>query len=142
VGQSCLSKFQNRYEELNITSVAFPWIGATNGGLPWNQVHALIRQYLKDPPNIDIEVIEFDADASDPLYRVLRRQTKIYSQEEFAQRATITRHASAIIFENLEHTPSLARVCETPGIGKTTIENLYSYLLHNNDDEYPQRKLF
>lgn len=141
--ESCLDKFRKHYQELGISSAAFPWIGSMNGGLPWEQVHNLIRQYLKDLPHIDIEVIEFDPDAPDPLYRELCKKVFELSQDEFSREANITQRAAQIIFEHSGYATSLTRICEAPGIGKTTADNLYKYLVDSEvASENPQRKLF
>src|SRR5262249_11033673 len=66
--EACLEEFVANYHQLGITSVAFPWIGAMNGGLPWEKVHNLMRSYLRPLQDIDIEIIEFDPDVPDPLF--------------------------------------------------------------------------
>ena len=48
-----LMDFISTYKENNITSVAFPKLGASNGGLNWEDVKVLMEKYLND---IDIPV--------------------------------------------------------------------------------------
>ena len=50
-----LEWFRNNYQQLGITSVAFPPLGCGNGGLPWNIVGPLMYKMLFDLP-IDIEI--------------------------------------------------------------------------------------
>lgn len=50
-----LEWFRNNYQELGITSVAFPPLGCGNGGLPWTVVGPLMYKMLSDLP-IDIEI--------------------------------------------------------------------------------------
>lgn len=125
--ESCLEKFVARYRELGIVSVAMPWIGAMNGGLPWDQVHQLMRDYLAPLGDINVEIVEFDPNATDPVFR--RIQTAVGSMDEsaFAQAVGITRRAADAIWHAVaeDRVPSLARLIEMPGIGETTVENLY-----------------
>ena len=48
-----LEEFVNRYKEWNITSIAFPKLGCTNGGLNWDKVQWLMEHHLS---KIDIPV--------------------------------------------------------------------------------------
>lgn len=49
-----LKKFTQTYKDKNITSIAFPKLGCTNGGLNWEeQVKPLMEKYLND---LDIEI--------------------------------------------------------------------------------------
>ena len=50
-----LKWFVDNYEELGITSIAFPPLGCGNGGLNWELVGPLMYHWLKDLP-IDIEI--------------------------------------------------------------------------------------
>lgn len=50
-----LKWFQHSYQELGITSVAFPPLGCGNGGLTWDDVGPEMYQALKDLP-IEIEI--------------------------------------------------------------------------------------
>ena len=50
-----LSWFRDNYQQIGITSIAFPPLGCGNGGLPWSVVGPLMYKMLSDLP-IDIEV--------------------------------------------------------------------------------------
>lgn len=45
-----LKKFVAEYENLGITSIAFPLLGCGNGGLEWEEVKPLMEKYLKRLP--------------------------------------------------------------------------------------------
>lgn len=49
-----LQNFIDTYKEHDIESIAFPKLGAGNGGLNWEKVKQVMEEYLKD---LDIEVI-------------------------------------------------------------------------------------
>ena len=49
-----------------------------NGGLPWSDIHALMLEHLQGIKDIDIEVIEFDPDISDPIYEMLEQHIQGY----------------------------------------------------------------
>lgn len=57
--EECLEKFVVNYQRLKITSIAFPHIGALNGGIPWEQTHLLMLKYLT-PLDLNIEIIQFN----------------------------------------------------------------------------------
>lgn len=48
-----LQEFVAKYKEWGITSIAFPKLGCSNGGLDWNKVRPLMEKYLG---NLDILV--------------------------------------------------------------------------------------
>lgn len=48
-----LQEFVAKYKEWGITSIAFPKLGCSNGGLDWNNVRPLMEKYLGD---LDIPV--------------------------------------------------------------------------------------
>lgn len=53
-----LKNFVKDYENLKITSIAFPKLGCNNGGLNWeNEVKPLMIKYLSDLP-IKVEIYE------------------------------------------------------------------------------------
>ena len=128
--ESCLNKFVANYQKLGIRSVAMPWLGAMNGRLEWEKVHALICAYLSNLPDISVELVEFDPHASDPLYEKLLFEAKHRTTEEFRNRANLTSSAVALILAAVEthQVNSLIDVCSLEGLGKTSIDNLYAFL--------------
>jgi hypothetical protein len=127
--EACLKRFVANYHPLGITSVAFPWLGAMNGGLPWEKVHALMLSYLRPLEDIDVEVIEFDPDVPDPLFVRLRQSVQSQDASLFARQVGITQRAAALVYRVVreQEVPSLVRLCVFPGLGKTTVERLYAY---------------
>jgi O-acetyl-ADP-ribose deacetylase (regulator of RNase III) len=126
--EACLDRFATNYKKLGLSSVAFPWIGAMNGGLPWEKVHSLMRSYLQPLQDINIEIIEFDPAAPDPLFIRLCESVQSLDPSVFARRVGITARSTALVYQALreESVPSFARLCEYPGLGSTTIEHLYA----------------
>ena len=61
--ESGLKKFARTYEQKGITSISFPMLGSSNGGLDWEtQVKPLMEKYLKDLP-IEVRVHEYDPES-------------------------------------------------------------------------------
>lgn len=62
-----LQKFLDTYKEKGITSIAFPLLGASNGGIPEDISLEIMNKYLEQC-DIDIEIYYFDPYAYDDLY--------------------------------------------------------------------------
>lgn len=62
-----LQKFLETYKERGITSIAFPLLGASNGGIPEKISIEIMQKYL-EKCDIDIEIYYFDPYAYDDLY--------------------------------------------------------------------------
>lgn len=62
--ESGLEKFARTYEDKGITSISFPMLGSSNGGLDWEtQVKPLMEKHLKDLP-IEVRVHEYDPESA------------------------------------------------------------------------------
>ncbi|HPL67070.1 MAG TPA: macro domain-containing protein [Smithellaceae bacterium] len=126
--EACLERFVANYRKIGITSIAFPWIGAMNGGLPWEKVLGLMHSYLQPLTDIDVEIIEFDPDVPDLLFTLLCQSAQALDPPAFARRVGITTKAATLVYQAVREAgvPSLARLCDYPGIGGTTVEHLYA----------------
>lgn len=62
-----LQKFLDTYKEKGITSIAFPLLGASNGGIPEKTSIEVMQKYL-EKCDIDIEIYYFDPYVYDDLY--------------------------------------------------------------------------
>jgi len=146
--ESCLKDFVKNYHELGIKSIAFPWMGAMNGGIPIEKIKEITRNYLSNLEDIDIEVYDFDPDASDPLfenliYTVKLRHSNINDLSKIS--GIQPRYMGAIIkILQQENVRSLPRLIELGALGKTSVDKLYAFLIESrtNKDNTYQKTLF
>ncbi len=135
--EETLKKFVSSYKLLGITSVAFPWMGAMNGGLPIETIRALMRKYLSDLDDIDVEIYDFDPNVPCHLYKALQEIVEsekfdVNELEEFSN-IKIRYWIKIIDAVNDSNTNSLNNLCHyiVNGkriIGKTNIERLFWFL--------------
>ena len=76
--EETLQKFVDNYKKLGISSVAFPWMGAMNGGIPLETIKSLTRKYLSTLNDLDIEVYDFDPNVPCDLYNALEYRNRMY----------------------------------------------------------------
>jgi O-acetyl-ADP-ribose deacetylase (regulator of RNase III) len=67
-----LQEFKEKYKEWGITSIAFPRLGCQQGGLNWNEVKPLMEKYLKDLPNLKVEIFSFKPTIEPPIKKSKR----------------------------------------------------------------------
>lgn len=146
--ESCLKKFMAKYKEMDIESVAFPWMGAVNGGIPLQKIKSITRFYLSELPDIDVEVYDFDPDASDSLFEKLSKISKstYLDINDLSKKSGIQPRYVERIMRPLreESIKSLPRLIESGLLGKTNIERLYKFLIDYKIDvkNYRQLTLF
>lgn len=140
--EQTLQKFVDNYHSMGITSVAFPWIGAMNGGLPFETIQSLTRKYLSTLDDIDIEVYDFDPDVPCALYNALVyivNENK-FTPSELEEVSNIKARYWVKIIDAVKdtHTKSINNLCHyiVNGkriIGKTNIERLFVFLTKYKD---------
>ena len=147
--EETLQKFVDNYHSMGITSVAFPWMGAMNGGLPFETIQELTRKYLSNLEDIAVEVYEFDPDVPCSLYNSLKHivSNKTFSLKELENLSQIKVRYWEKIFSavNDENTKSINNLCHyiVNGkriIGKTNIERLFVFLTMYNKGCFPESK--
>jgi len=130
--ESCLRQFVQEYSQKNIHSVAFPWMGAANGGLPLDLIKATTRKHLKDLNDIEVEIYEFAPNVSDPLFEVLRRIADSHDATMFANVSGLQKRACQKIIESIQdgQINSLANLANlvNSGIGEKSTDKLYLFL--------------
>lgn len=149
--EETLQKFVANYHTMGITSVAFPWMGAMNGGLPFEIIQSLTRKYLSELDDIDVEVYDFDPNVPCALYNSLRHivSTHLFTHKELEQMSQIKVRYWEKIFNavNDSNTKSMNNLCHyiVDGnriIGKTNIERLFMFLTKYKEGKYSPRDLF
>ena len=140
--EQTLQKFVDNYHSMGITYVAFPWMGAMNGGLPFETIQSLTRKYLSTLDDIDIEVYDFDPDVPCALYNTLVNivNENKFTPSELEEVSNIKARYWVKIIDAVKdtHTKSINNLCHyiVNGkriIGKTNIERLFVFLTKYND---------
>lgn len=143
--EETLQKFVTNYNSLGITSIAFPWMGAMNGGLPLEIIKGLTRKYLSNLEDIEVEVYDFDPNVPCALYLSLNEIVKnnIFTVKELEKMSEIQGRYWIKIIEAVsnEKTFSMNNLChyEINGkriIGKTNIERLFTFLTKYNKGQF------
>lgn len=143
--EETLQKFVTNYKSLGITSIAFPWMGAMNGGLPLEIIKGLTRKYLSNLEDIEVEVYDFDPNVPCALYLSLNEivNNNIFTVKELEKMSEIQGRYWIKIIEAVsnEKTFSMNNLChyEINGkriIGKTNIERLFTFLTKYNKGQF------
>lgn len=124
-----LQKFVATYAERGITSVAFPLLGAQNGGLDKAQSMALMQQYLSQC-SIPVEIYEYDPSAADDVFDAFKAAFLKSTDAEIAQQSGLRLHAVQRIRQALEdpHLCQLGQLAQVPGIGDKTLEKSFAFI--------------
>ncbi|CAH1524404.1 O-acetyl-ADP-ribose deacetylase (Regulator of RNase III) [Vibrio jasicida] len=126
-----LQKFVGTYKKSPYTSVAFPVLGAGRGGLDEAEVIELMHHYLADL-DIDIEIWQFDAKASDDLYDTLKHAVETQPLESLRKQIGLSEKAWDKVYQAifLEKVNSISAIGAQPGIGEKTLDKLINFCLH------------
>lgn len=142
--ESTLQSFVANYNKMEIKSIAFPWMGAMNGGIPIETIKSIMRKHLQNLPDIDVEVYEFDPNVSGPLFENLKNivndpnlninklsmQSEIQSQYWKKIIDAMNENEIKSLYNLLEITINGKNL-----LGKTNIEKLYLFLSNYKNDK-------
>ncbi len=134
--ESCLRQFISGYKQKGIQSIAFPWMGAMNGGIPLEIIQSTTRRFLENLKDIDIEVYTFDADAKDPLFDRLERIALSDNPSIYLRQSELQPKSYSAIIDAVKSgkVKSLARLIDLRIVGDTSIDKLYLFLTNFADD--------
>ena len=130
-----LDKFKNEYSEKNITSIAFPLLGSSLGGLPEDLVYKTMLSYLEPLKNIDIEIYEYDSNAKDDLFDLFYNKVWRFSVDDYKKNLKINKTAA----ENLKtaidskSVNSMLAIQDIPQLGLKTMESIHNFIKDKKD---------
>ena len=121
-----LEKFAFSYERIGIKSIAFPLLGASNGGIGNERSLEIMEHYLTDC-QIPIEIYQYDPKAYDDLYISFRNKLDEFSIEELILITKIKRHLLLKIIGAVKDTNihSISQLATVNGIGLVTLEKVF-----------------
>ncbi len=125
-----LKKFQDEYLNKNISSIAFPLLGASLGGLSEELVYETMTKYLEPLKNIDIEIYEYDYMASDNLFNIFYNKVSEFTVDDYKLVLKLNKTAA----ENLKNAidgksvKSMLGIQDVPQIGTKAIESIHNFI--------------
>ena len=137
-----LKKFQDEYLNKNISSIAFPLLGASLGGLSEEIVYETMTKYLEPLNNINIEIYEYDYMASDNLFDIFYNNVSDFTVEDYKLLLKLNKTAA----ENLKNAidgksvKSMLGIQDVPQIGTKAIESIHNFI-RNKKNINIQKKL-
>lgn len=125
-----LKKFMETYIERGITSIAFPMLGASLGGLPENVSLKIMTEYL-EKCNIPVEIYRYDPSSYDDLFMKFKQQFKSFPIKELAERTRIRIDIFDKIMKAIENEKirSMSQLLSVPGIGEKSLEKSFRFIM-------------
>lgn len=138
-----LEKFRSTYKQRQIESIAFPLLGAQNGGLDKQTSLSLMQYYLKDL-DIDIEIYEYDPSIYDELYFKLRKYILGVSPKVLSEVSglKLTQAKKVIQVVEVDNIFQINQLLKIKGLGVLSIEKLYAFALDLDMQKINQKFLF
>lgn len=140
--ESGLSKFCSIYKAKGVESIAFPLLGAQNGGMEKELVEEVMHKYLSNL-DIEIEIYEYDPKASDDLMANFRDNFLSESTESLKSKTKLTESKIEKLREILadSYFVSMIQLFDEKGLGEATITSCYKFAM-NPIASNEQLKLF
>ncbi len=125
-----LSKFVDIYKQKNITSCAFPLLGAQNGGLNSDEVRQIMIDFL-EPLDIECEIWGFDPNESDDLYDKFALNFNLNSLKARAKEMGLKNVKFSAIQNAIKSGEyhSLSSLLRAPGIGDKSLEACFKLVM-------------
>lgn len=135
-----LEKFCNTYKQQGITSIAFPLLGAHNGGLEKEDVLSIMKKYLTIC-DIPIEIYEYDPNESDDLFENFKTNWIALSPLQIKEHTSISKDKIVTISSAIEtgKVNSMIGLINEKGIGLKTMEKCFRFIMNERAE---QQKLF
>lgn len=127
-----LQKFVETYKEKGITSIAFPLLGANNGGLDSQKIEEMMISYLSKC-DIPIEIYHYDPQAPDDLFEEFRNKWRQIPQDQKKKLLRTSKRVDTIdLAVNSDSVRSMISLIEYPGIGIKTMESCFKIVMESN----------
>jgi O-acetyl-ADP-ribose deacetylase (regulator of RNase III) len=125
-----LLKFKETYEQKKIKSIAFPLLGAQNGGLSKDESLELLQKHLKGI-EIPIEIYIYKENASDDLFNIFKTAFLSNDLDNLKRLTDLKSNQIKKIVDILENEDlkNMGQLSSFKGIGETTISKCFIYAM-------------
>lgn len=120
-----LKKFLDTYQGKGVSSIAFPLLGASNGGIPQETSLEIMESYLKDC-SIPVEIYQYDPNAPDDLFPDLKAKFTSLTDKEIIEITGLSQISLAKVRMAIEQpeVQSLMSFLAIKGIGFVSAEKV------------------
>lgn len=131
-----LEKFVATYKERGITSIAFPLLGADNGGISQDISLAIMESYLKKL-DINVEIYKYLPNIEDDLYSSVKMLLLSQDIEDISMSTGIGKSHVKKLLDALQSNEihQLNQLGKVKGIGIKTLEKIYKFSISHIDDK-------
>lgn len=139
-----LRKFVEQRERRGIGSIAFPTLGASNGGIPENESVEIMLEHLEGCSG-DVMIYKFDPEAEDDVIPVLRERIRDYrASDELAEAIGLNARAAEALWDCLMDGGPCIRtlgglVESVDGFGRGLARKVYQYVKNRRDGQTLER---
>lgn len=128
-----LQKFIDTYRDKEITSIAFPLLGAQNGGIPEEVSLDIMKEFLSSC-DILIEIYKYDPLAHDDLYENLKVKFMSTKSDELVRVTGLGKTHIKKIHDAMNNTDthSIGSLAAVKGIGHTSLDKLFRLIRCTN----------
>jgi len=125
-----LAKLASSYGDEGVTSIAVPRLGASHGGLAWDEVRPVIIDRLEDCEALTVELWDFDPAGEDPWFDELVRVVGSDDADWGAKQLRLTPRQYATLRGALDspRVVGLSSLVQARGVGERTLEKVYDFL--------------
>lgn len=139
-----LDYFVNNYQKMGITSIAFPKLGTSKGGLDWNLVKPLMEKKLGELEKIEIIICMDEMREAAGKEKEMLDEINIISERELQLIKTkkgrrILKEEQITILLDKRPFKRFWEIEKLPKIGATTYENLFKYFYKLSGEDSPEQ---
>lgn len=124
-----LQKFMDTYREKGIKSIAFPLLGASNGGIDARISQEIMESYLSKC-DIPVEIFHYAPAAMDAQFEHFRERFLEVSPAKIKTEAKLRPTVIQNILDALQDSSicQLSRLASLPGIGRQSVERAFKFI--------------
>ena len=137
-----LQDFVKTYKQHGITSVAFPKLGTSNGGLHWEDVKRVMEKYLSNL-DIDVNICLDSVKEAEGIEKQMLDKFNLMSIIQLADKVKLSSKQKEEIRSTMPYT-RFWKIRETESIGIKTYSSMFKYFynLASKIDEQKQLSIF
>lgn len=129
-----LNKFVSSYKRKNISSIAFPQLGVSLGGLNESVVSELFYKYLSPLEDLDIELYNFDPSIIENLVAKFNQKVQSFDENDYRNQIGLRTNEISAIMNAIKSNSirSMTDFQSLKGIGEKSIRKIHNFLSNGN----------